>query len=46
MQLHVDEAGTVGPYRERSHEVIKVKDLPLAVEDLASLRCTTRTSRM
>jgi tRNA/tmRNA/rRNA uracil-C5-methylase (TrmA/RlmC/RlmD family) len=37
MQLHVDEAGTVGPYRERSHEVIKVKDLPLAVEDLREL---------
>ena len=37
LQLHVDEAGTVGPYRERSHEVITVKDLPLAVEDLREL---------
>ncbi len=37
IQLHVDEAGTVGPYRERSHEVIKVKDLPLAVEDIREL---------
>ncbi len=34
VQLHVDEAGTVGPYRERSHEVIKVRDLPLAVEEI------------
>ena len=37
IQLHVDEAGTVGPYRERSHEVIKVKSLPLAVEDIQEL---------
>ncbi|WP_264890337.1 class I SAM-dependent RNA methyltransferase [Rhodoluna sp. KAS3] len=34
VQLHVDEAGTVGPYRERSHEVVKVRDLPLAVEEI------------
>jgi len=37
IQLHVDEAGTVGPYRERSHEVVKVKTLPLAVEDIQEL---------
>jgi tRNA/tmRNA/rRNA uracil-C5-methylase (TrmA/RlmC/RlmD family) len=37
VQLHVDEAGTVGPYRERSHEVIKVRDLPLAVEEIREL---------
>jgi tRNA/tmRNA/rRNA uracil-C5-methylase (TrmA/RlmC/RlmD family) len=37
IQLHVDEAGTVGPYRERSHEVIKVRDLPLAVEEIREL---------
>jgi tRNA/tmRNA/rRNA uracil-C5-methylase (TrmA/RlmC/RlmD family) len=37
IQLHVDEAGTVGPYRERSHDVVKVKDLPLAVEDIREL---------
>ena len=37
VQLHVDEAGTVGPYRERSHEVIKVRDLPLAVDEIREL---------
>jgi len=37
VQLHVDEAGIAGPYRERSHEVIPVKDLPLAVEDIREL---------
>ncbi|MEY4989464.1 MAG: hypothetical protein RI933_1097 [Actinomycetota bacterium] len=37
VQLHVDEAGNVGPYRERSHEVIRVKDLPLATEDIRDL---------
>jgi tRNA/tmRNA/rRNA uracil-C5-methylase (TrmA/RlmC/RlmD family) len=37
VQLHVDEAGTVGPFRERSHEVVKVKSLPLAVEDIQEL---------
>ena len=37
VQLHVDEAGTVGPYRERSHEVVKVRDLPLAVDEIREL---------
>jgi tRNA/tmRNA/rRNA uracil-C5-methylase (TrmA/RlmC/RlmD family) len=37
VQLHVDEAGTVGPYRERSHEVIRVRDLPLAVDEIREL---------
>ncbi len=37
VQLHVDESGIAGPYRERSHEVIPVKDLPLAVEDIREL---------
>lgn len=37
VQLHVDEAGNVGPYRERSHEVIRVKDLPLATDDIRDL---------
>ena len=37
VQLHVDEAGTVGPYRERSHDVVKVRDLPLAVEEIREL---------
>ena len=37
IQLHVDEAGVVGPYRERSHEVVKVRDLPLAVDDIREL---------
>jgi hypothetical protein len=37
IQLHVDEAGNVGPFRERSHEVVKVKKLPLAVDDIQEL---------
>lgn len=37
IQLHVDEQGFVGPYRERSHEVIRVKTLPLATEDIQEL---------
>jgi tRNA/tmRNA/rRNA uracil-C5-methylase (TrmA/RlmC/RlmD family) len=37
IQLHVDEAGVVGPYRERSHDVVKVRDLPLAVDDIREL---------
>ena len=34
VQLHVSEDGFVGPYRERSHEVVRVKSLPLATEDI------------
>lgn len=37
IQLHVDEAGFVGPYRERSHEVVRVKKLPLATADIQEL---------
>ncbi|MFM6971292.1 MAG: class I SAM-dependent RNA methyltransferase, partial [Rhodoluna sp.] len=37
VQLHVDEDGIVGPYRERSHEVVRVRDLPLAVEEIREL---------
>ena len=37
VQLHVDDAGIVGPYRERSHDVVKVRDLPLAVEEIREL---------
>lgn len=37
VQLHVDELGNVGPYRERTHEVVEVRDLPLAVEDIREL---------
>lgn len=42
VQLHVDEAGNVGPYRERSHEVVRVKDLPLAVEDIREIEMHRR----
>jgi tRNA/tmRNA/rRNA uracil-C5-methylase (TrmA/RlmC/RlmD family) len=42
VQLHVDEAGNVGPYRERSHEVVRVKDLPLAVDDVRELEMHKR----
>jgi tRNA/tmRNA/rRNA uracil-C5-methylase (TrmA/RlmC/RlmD family) len=37
VQLHVDEWGTAGPYRERTHQVVETKDLPLAVEDIREL---------
>ena len=37
VQLHVDEAGVVGPYRERSHEVVRVRDFPLAVDEIREL---------
>jgi len=42
VQLHVAEDGTVGPYRERSHEVVKVKKLPLAVDDIQELEFQNR----
>lgn len=32
VRLQVDENGTVGPYAARSHRVVPVDDLPLAVE--------------
>lgn len=32
VRLHVDENGNVGPYAARSHRVVPVSDLPLAVE--------------
>jgi tRNA/tmRNA/rRNA uracil-C5-methylase (TrmA/RlmC/RlmD family) len=41
VRLHVDEDGVVGPYAARSHRVIPVAGLPLAVEaveELAPLR--------
>jgi tRNA/tmRNA/rRNA uracil-C5-methylase (TrmA/RlmC/RlmD family) len=37
VQLHVNELGDAGPYMERSHEVVLVRDLPLAVEDIREL---------
>lgn len=37
VQLHVDASGAAGPYRERSHEVVEVRSLPLAVEDINEL---------
>jgi tRNA/tmRNA/rRNA uracil-C5-methylase (TrmA/RlmC/RlmD family) len=37
VQLKVDEAGEPGPFRERSHEVISVRNLPLAVEEVNEL---------
>jgi len=42
VQLHVNEYGDVGPYRERSHEVVRVKSLPLAVEDIQELEMQNR----
>ena len=42
VQLHVDEQGFVGPYRERSHEVVRVKTLPLATEDIQELEFQTK----
>ncbi len=37
IQLHVNELGDAGPYMERSHEVVMVRDLPLAVEEIREL---------
>jgi len=37
VQLHVDMSGEAGPYRERSHEVVPVAKLPLAVEEINDL---------
>ena len=34
VQLHVNEFGDAGPYMERSHDVVLVRDLPLAVEEI------------
>ena len=42
VQLHVNEYGDVGPYRERSHEVVRVQSLPLAVEDIQELEMHNR----
>lgn len=36
LRLHVDENGVPGPYAPRSHRVIKVDDLPLAVAEVAA----------
>lgn len=37
IQLHVSPEGIAGPYRERSHDVVKVKSLPLAIEEINEL---------
>ena len=37
VSLHVDDAGRVGPYAARSHRVIEVDDLPLAVDEITAL---------
>ncbi|MFM6963868.1 MAG: class I SAM-dependent RNA methyltransferase [Micrococcales bacterium] len=34
IQLHVNELGDAGPYMERSHDVVLVRDIPLAVEEI------------
>ncbi|MGV8877222.1 MAG: class I SAM-dependent RNA methyltransferase [Rhodoglobus sp.] len=36
ISLHVDEAGTIGPFAARSHRVIPVRDLPLATPALSA----------
>lgn len=37
VQLHVNKEGIAGPYRERSHDVVKVATLPLAVPEIQEL---------
>lgn len=37
VQLHVNEFGDAGPYMERTHDVVKVKTLPLAVPEIQEL---------
>lgn len=41
LRLHVAPDGTVGPYAARSHRVIPVESLPLAVPELRALVPTT-----
>lgn len=42
VQLQVNDFGDVGPFRERTHEVVRVKSLPLAVEDIQELEMQNR----
>jgi tRNA/tmRNA/rRNA uracil-C5-methylase (TrmA/RlmC/RlmD family) len=37
IQLHVSPEGVAGPYRERTHEVVPVKSLPLAATEINEL---------
>lgn len=37
VQLHVSAEGVAGPYKERTHEVVAVKTLPLAVSEINEL---------
>jgi len=37
IQLHVSSEGVAGPYRERTHEVVPVKSLPLANTEINEL---------
>jgi tRNA/tmRNA/rRNA uracil-C5-methylase (TrmA/RlmC/RlmD family) len=37
IQLHVSEEGVAGPYQERTHTVVPVKSLPLAVAEINEL---------
>ena len=37
IQLQVDQTGQAGPYRERTHEIFRVKTLPLAVPEIQEL---------
>ena len=37
VRLHVAQDGTVGPYAARSHTVVPVADLPLAVDELREI---------
>ena len=37
LRLHVDDDGRVGPYAARSHRVVPVTDLPLAVGELRDI---------
>ncbi|MDL9980283.1 class I SAM-dependent RNA methyltransferase [Microbacterium sp. ASV49] len=40
VSLHVDDAGRIGPYAARSHDIVEVPDLPLATPAVA--RAATR----
>lgn len=37
IQLHVSEEGVAGPYRERTHNVVPIKSLPLAAAEINEL---------
>jgi len=44
VSLHVDEAGRIGPYAQRSHRVVDVDDYPLATAEIAEVALALRSA--